>query len=73
MTILAGIGIFLSGVAVGMVLISLSAVTRKYFDENNNGNTGEHPKGCFFLHYKEFLRKEQSNGNKIEKPQNHKS
>lgn len=33
MTILAGIGIFLSGVAVGMVLIFLSAVTRKYFDE----------------------------------------
>lgn len=33
MTILAGIGIFLSGVAVEMVLISLSAVTRKYFDE----------------------------------------
>lgn len=33
MTILAGIGIFLSGVAVGMVLISLSTVTRKYFDE----------------------------------------
>lgn len=33
MTILAGIGIFLSGVAVWMVLISLSAVTRKYFDE----------------------------------------
>lgn len=26
-----------------------------------------------FLHYKEFLRKEQSDGNKIEKPQNHKS
>lgn len=47
MTILAGIGIFLSGVAVGMVLISLSAVTRKYFDEKNNGNTGKHPKGCF--------------------------
>ena len=24
------------------------------------------------MHYKEFLRKEQSDGNKIEKPQNHK-
>ena len=33
MTILAGIGIFIAGVAVGMVLISLSTVTRKYFDE----------------------------------------
>lgn len=33
MTILAGIGIFLSGVAMGMVLISLSTVARKYFDE----------------------------------------
>lgn len=31
MTILAGI--FIAGVAVGMVLISLSAVARKYFDE----------------------------------------
>lgn len=33
MTILAGIGIFIAGVAVGMVLISLRAVTRKYLDE----------------------------------------
>lgn len=33
MIILAGIGIFLSGVVVWMVLISISAVTRKYFDE----------------------------------------
>lgn len=33
MTIFAGIGIFIAGVAVGMVLISLSAVARKYFDE----------------------------------------
>lgn len=33
MTILAGIGIFIAGVAVGMVLISLSTVARKYFDE----------------------------------------
>lgn len=33
MTILAGIGIFLFGVAVGVLLISLSTVTRKYFDE----------------------------------------
>lgn len=33
MTILAGIGIFIAGVAVGMVLISLSAVTKKYLDE----------------------------------------
>ena len=33
MTILAGIGIFIAGVAVGMVLISLSAVTRKYLVE----------------------------------------
>lgn len=33
MTILAGIGIFIVGVAVGMVLISLSAAARKYFDE----------------------------------------
>lgn len=33
MTILAGIGIFIAGVAVGMVLISLSAVARKYFGE----------------------------------------
>lgn len=33
MTILAGIGIFIAGVAVGMVLISLSAVTRKYLNE----------------------------------------
>lgn len=47
MTILAGIGIFLSGVAVGMVLISLSAVTENISMKNNNGNTGKHPKGCF--------------------------
>lgn len=33
MTILAGIGIFLFGVAVWVLLISLSTVTRKYFDE----------------------------------------
>lgn len=33
MTILAGIGIFLFGVAVGVLLISLSTVTRKYSDE----------------------------------------
>lgn len=33
MTILAGIGIFIAGVAVGMVLISLSAAARKNFDE----------------------------------------
>jgi len=33
MTILAGIGIFLFGVAVRVLLISLSTVTRKYFDE----------------------------------------
>lgn len=33
MTILAGIGIFLFGVAVEVLLISLSTVTRKYFDE----------------------------------------
>lgn len=33
MTILAGIGIFLFGVAVVVLLISLSTVTRKYFDE----------------------------------------
>ena len=33
MTILAGIGIFIAGVAVGIVLISLSATARKYFDE----------------------------------------
>lgn len=33
MTMLAGIGIFIAGVAAGMVLISLSAAARKYFDE----------------------------------------
>lgn len=33
MMILAGIGIFLLGMVVGVFLISLSTITRKYFDE----------------------------------------